>query len=62
MIDKEFWKKVAERWTTEDDGINIPIIDGSLIELINPEDANKDSGMDDEIMDILSDLGIDDDL
>ena len=60
MIDKKFWQTIADNWSKEDDGISIPEIQSGGIELINPEAASVDSAMDDEIDDILADLGLDD--
>lgn len=61
MINKDFWKKIADNWRTDTDGITIPEIEGGRIELINPSDAFSDFD-EDEIDDILADLDIDDDI
>jgi len=60
MIDKKFWQTIADNWSKEDDGISIPEIQSGGIELIDPEAVSVDSAMDDEIDDILADLGLDD--
>lgn len=60
MIDKKFWQIIADNWSKEDDGISIPEIQSGGIELIVPETVSVDSAMDDEIDDILADLGLDD--
>ena len=60
MIDKKFWQIIADNWSKEDDGISIPEIQSGGIELIVPEAVSVDSAMDDEIDDILADLGLDD--
>lgn len=60
MIDKKFWQTIADNWSKEDDGISIPEIQSEGIELIDPEAVSVDSAMDDEIDDILADLGLDD--
>ncbi len=60
MIDEEFWKLIADNWSKEDDGILIPEIQGGGIELIDPTVAVKDAKLEEEVYDILSDLGLDD--
>ena len=52
MIDKTFWKKVAENWAIEKD-VDVP-------EIGTPPPIFEDDIPDDEINDILSDLGLDD--
>ena len=62
MIDKKFWQTIADNWHKDDDGIFIPDIEKNPgIELIDPTTLDSDSAMDDEIDDILADLGLDDD-
>lgn len=60
MINKEFWKKVAEEWRKADDGILIPKVDiGGAGDINLDEDAFGDlSGLD--IDDILADFDIED--
>ena len=60
MIDKNFWKRVAENWRKDDDGISIPKISTEGIELIDPSTAFLDLSKDEEIDDILSEMGFDD--
>lgn len=60
MIDKKFWQWVAENWRKDDDGISIPEILSEGIELIDPSTAFLDTSEDEEIDDILSDMGFDD--
>ena len=55
MIDKNYWKKIADEWKTEDDGIE-PIPPISPIQPLPPD---EDEGIDDEISDILADLDLD---
>ncbi len=52
MIDKDFWKKVAENWAIEDN-IVIPVID-------DPPPILDEGSLDDEIESILSELDLDD--
>ena len=64
MIDKNFWKRIAENWSKDDDGIVVPDD--------KKREADKASGIkdedlvlfddisNDEINDILADLGLDD--
>lgn len=61
MINKMFWQKIADNWSTDDDGISIPDIEGSGIELIDPSTAFSDIDLD-EVDDILADLDLDDDI
>lgn len=59
MINKVFWTKVAEKWRMDNDGINIPKVEAD-VSLITDEDLIPfDSITDDEIDDILADLGLD---
>lgn len=59
MINKGFWTKVAEKWRMDNDGINIPKVEAD-VSLITDEDLIPfDSITDDEIDDILADLGLD---
>lgn len=61
MIDKKFWQMIADNWRKADDGIVIPDIQEGGVELIDPSVAKLDAEMDEEIDDILADLGLDDD-
>ena len=61
MIDKKFWEMVSDSWKKKDDGIAIPNIPGSGVELIDPTVAKASAEIDGEIDDILADLGLDDD-
>lgn len=64
MIDKNFWKRIAENWSKDDDGIVVP--DDKKREAdkargIKDEDLVLfDDISNDEINDILADLGLDD--
>lgn len=66
MIDNNFWKRVADKWAQSDDGIEIPDI-GEL-PIIDELDDDLDGDMipfdegitDDEINDILDELGLSD--
>ncbi len=60
MIDKKFWQTIADNWSKEDDGIAIPEIQKGGIELIDPSVATMDAKVDEEVDDILADLGLDD--
>ena len=60
MIDKAYWSKIAEEWKKKDDGILIPKPDTGGASGIDPDAVPFDSITDDEIDDILSDLGLDD--
>lgn len=61
MINLQFWKKIAENWSKDDDGIEIPEVDGQAAKEIKDEDLILfDDISNDEINDILSDLGLDD--
>ena len=54
MIDKSYWERVAQEWKKEDDGLPpIPEID------IKPLPLEEEELIDDEIKDILADLGLD---
>ncbi len=59
MIDKRFWKKIADNWRTDSDGIDIPENYVEGIEEIDPSILSLDEKVDDEIDDILADLGLD---
>lgn len=64
MIDKNFWKRIAENWSMEDDGIDVP--DDKKQEAEKAKGINDadlilfDDITNDEINDILADLGLDD--
>lgn len=64
MIDKNFWKRIAENWSMEDDGIDVPDDKKQEAEKakgIKDEDLILfDDITNDEINDILADLGLDD--
>lgn len=60
MIDVKFWKSVADNWRKDDDGIKIPDINTEGIDVIDPSSLLFDTGMDEEIDDILADMGFDD--
>ena len=64
MIDKNFWKRIAENWSMEDDGIAVPDDKKQEAEKakgIKDEDLILfDDITNDEINDILADLGLDD--
>ena len=60
MIDVKFWKSVADNWHKDDDGIKIPDINTEGIDVIDPSSLLFDTGMDEEIDDILADMGFDD--
>ena len=60
MIDKKFWELVAENWRKKEDDIVTPAVDTSGISDIDPEEVPFDEISDDEIDDILADLGLDD--
>lgn len=64
MIDKNFWKRIAENWSMEDDGIEVPddkIQEAEKAKGIKDEDLILfDDITNDEINDILADLGLDD--
>ena len=60
MSDKMYWNKIAEEWKKKDDGIDIPKIDTGKVVDVNPDEMPFDSVSDDEINDILADLGLDD--
>ena len=59
MIDKDFWKRIAENWSKEDDGIVVPDI-GEVPEIAAEDLILFDDMSNDEINDILADLGLDD--
>lgn len=59
MIDKKFWKLIADNWSRDSDGIIVPDI-GEVPD-ISPEDLVLfDNISNEEIDDILADLGLDD--
>lgn len=64
MIDKNFWKKIAENWSKDDDGIVVPDDkekEADKARKIKEEDLVLfDDISNDEINDILADLGLDD--
>lgn len=64
MIDKNFWKRIAENWSKDDDGIVVPDDKKKEAEKakgIKDEDLVLfDDISNDEINDILADLGLDD--
>lgn len=64
MIDKNFWKRIAENWSKDDDGIVVPDDKKQEAEKakgIKDEDLVLfDDISNDEINDILADLGLDD--
>lgn len=64
MIDKNFWKRIAENWSKNDDGIVVPDDKKKEAEKakgIKDEDLVLfDDISNDEINDILADLGLDD--
>ena len=59
MINNVFWTKVAKKWRMDNDGITIPKINVN-VSLIKDEDLIPfDSITDEEIDEILADLGLD---
>lgn len=57
MINKAFWKKVADNWTTDADGIEIPdVIDGGSKTEGWIEDDESIDDFDEDLSDLLSDL------
>lgn len=64
MINLKFWQKIAENWSKDDDGIVVP--DDKKEEEQKAKDIKDedlvmfDDISNDEINDILSDLGLDD--
>jgi len=56
MINKDFWINIAEHWRIKDD-VEIPEV---TIMKVNPDDLDDDGPSDDEMDDILADLGFDD--
>ena len=64
MTDKIFWQKIAEKWSRNDDGIVVPddkIEEFKKAQEIKEEDLVMfDDISNDEINEILADLGIDD--
>lgn len=64
MIDRNLWKRIAENWSKEDDGIVIPDDkkkEEDKAKGIKDEDFGFfDDISNDEINDILADLGLDD--
>lgn len=55
MIDAEYWKKIAENWAIEDNGPSISIVPKPIV----IEDEDETNIKDDELDDILADLGLD---
>lgn len=56
MINHKYWKRVAEKWATRNDGIEIPDIDH-----IDPDlglDDEEFGNITDELDDILADIEI----
>jgi hypothetical protein len=64
MIDKNIWKRIAENWSKDDDGIAVPDDkkkEADKAKGIEDEDLVLfDDISNDEINDILADLGLDD--
>ena len=64
MIDKNRWKRIAENWSKDDDGIVVPDDkrkEADKAKGIKDEDlAFFDDISNDEIIDILADLKLDD--
>lgn len=64
MIDKNLWKRIAGNWSKNDDGIVIPDDkekEAEKVKGIKDEDLVLfDDISNDEINDILADLGLDD--
>lgn len=64
MIDKNFWKRIADNWSKDDDGIVVPDDlkrEAEKAKKIKDEDLLLfDDISNDEINDILADLGLDD--
>ena len=60
MIDTSFWKKVSENWIKDDDGIAVPEPTGSDVSGLDPSIFADNPEIDNEIDDILADLGLDD--
>lgn len=64
MIDNKFWINIAANWSLEDDGIEIPDDfekEAEKAKGIKAEDLELYEGIsNDEIDDILADLGLDD--
>ncbi len=60
MIDKAYWEKIASYWKKKDDGIVIPEIDTQGAAAINPDEDSFGNISNQEIDDILADLGLDD--
>ena len=58
MINAELWNRIAEKWATESDEIVIP--DDDPIIIPDSDLAMFDEISNDEINDILSDLGLED--
>ena len=59
MIDKVFWLRIAKEWKKQDDGIQIPEVKTGNASGIVPTAGSMEDIMDDEINDILADLGLD---
>ena len=64
MINLKFWKRIAENWAKDDDGIMVPDDkDEEAQKALNIKDEDLvmfDDISNDEINDILSDLGLED--
>lgn len=64
MIDKNFWKRIAENWSKDDDGIVVPddkTKETDKAKRIKDEDLVLFEDIsNDEINDIIADLGLDD--
>lgn len=59
MIDKTYWIRIASEWKKRDDGIAIPNLDTGNAAGIDPDEIPFDCISDDDISDILADLGLD---
>lgn len=60
MIDRAYWEKIASYWKKKNDGIVIPEIDTQGAASINTDEDTFGDILNEEIDDILSDLGLDD--
>ena len=59
MINGVFWKKIAENWFLKTDGTDIPDI-GPIPDIPTEDEIPYEDITDEEIEDILADLGLDD--